>query len=158
MTACCECKTCSTIDKVGDKSWDCWAPEAGCGHWSPVLTTFQVLQDKTHSISMKPELWSAHRLVMISVCPVIISRILNCKFKSLTHRAWGLFPTGTPDVLCYCASLCCLSRTLVKTYFGDVSSAVSISLVMLASWKYGEGNGTPLQYSCLENPMDGGAW
>ena len=21
-----------------------------------------------------------------------------------------------------------------------------------------EGNGTPLQYSCLENPMDGGAW
>ena len=29
-------------------------------------------------------------------------------------------------------------------------------------WKhyipYGEGNGTPLQYSCLENPMEGGAW
>ena len=23
---------------------------------------------------------------------------------------------------------------------------------------YGEGNGAPLQYSCLENPMDGGAW
>ena len=22
----------------------------------------------------------------------------------------------------------------------------------------GEGNATPLQYSCLENPMDGGAW
>ena len=22
----------------------------------------------------------------------------------------------------------------------------------------GEGNGTPLQYSCLENPMDGGGW
>ena len=22
----------------------------------------------------------------------------------------------------------------------------------------GEGNGTPLQYSCLENPMDGGDW
>ena len=22
----------------------------------------------------------------------------------------------------------------------------------------GEGNGKPLQYSCLENPMDGGAW
>ena len=22
----------------------------------------------------------------------------------------------------------------------------------------GEGNGTPLQYSCLDNPMDGGAW
>ena len=23
---------------------------------------------------------------------------------------------------------------------------------------YGEGDGTPLQYSCLENPMDGEAW
>ena len=23
---------------------------------------------------------------------------------------------------------------------------------------HGEGNGTPFQYSCLENPMDGGAW
>ena len=22
----------------------------------------------------------------------------------------------------------------------------------------GEGNGTPFQYSCLDNPMDGGAW
>jgi len=22
----------------------------------------------------------------------------------------------------------------------------------------GEGNGTQLQYSCLENPMEGGAW
>ena len=23
---------------------------------------------------------------------------------------------------------------------------------------FGEGDGIPLQYSCLENPMDGGAW
>ena len=30
-------------------------------------------------------------------------------------------------------------------------------LVVLAAL-VGEGNGTPLQYSCLENPMDGGAW
>ena len=24
--------------------------------------------------------------------------------------------------------------------------------------EFGEGNGIPLQYSCLENPMEGGAW
>jgi len=29
---------------------------------------------------------------------------------------------------------------------------------MRSHFRYGEGNGTPLQYSCLENPMDGGAW
>ena len=28
-----------------------------------------------------------------------------------------------------------------------------------SSWSVeGYGKGTPLQYSCLENPMDGGAW
>ena len=26
------------------------------------------------------------------------------------------------------------------------------------TYNFGEGNGNPLQYSCLENPMDGGAW
>ena len=30
---------------------------------------------------------------------------------------------------------------------------------MLGSGRYsGEGNSNPLQYSCLENPMDRGAW
>ena len=28
----------------------------------------------------------------------------------------------------------------------------------VCSASLGEGNGNPLQYSCLENPMDGGAW
>ena len=31
-------------------------------------------------------------------------------------------------------------------------------LFKLSRPQFGEGNGTPLQYSCLENPMDGGAW
>ena len=29
---------------------------------------------------------------------------------------------------------------------------------LFARTTLGEGNGTPLQHSCLENPMDGGAW
>ena len=29
---------------------------------------------------------------------------------------------------------------------------------LFLGFKETEGNGTPLQYSCLENPMDGGAW
>ena len=31
-------------------------------------------------------------------------------------------------------------------------------LTLLLKKKNGEGNGNPLQYSCLENPMDGEAW
>ena len=30
--------------------------------------------------------------------------------------------------------------------------------ISITSDMQGEGNGIPLQYSCLENPMEGGAW
>ena len=33
-----------------------------------------------------------------------------------------------------------------------------LSILVSISVYIGEGNGTPLQDSCLENPMDGGAW
>jgi len=36
-----------------------------------------------------------------------------------------------------------------------VTSWIGLKGTMLSE---GEGNGTPLQHSCLENPMDGGAW
>ena len=35
---------------------------------------------------------------------------------------------------------------------------VNFSHLTLTTLLDGEGNGTPLQYSCLENPMEGGAW
>ena len=35
---------------------------------------------------------------------------------------------------------------------------LSFCLFILFMGFSGEGNGTPLQYSCLEYPMDGGAW
>ena len=43
----------------------------------------------------------------------------------------------------------------IGTFFGKV---MSLLLNMLSRFVIGEGTGTPLQYSCLENPMDGGAW
>ena len=33
-----------------------------------------------------------------------------------------------------------------------------VLIACIAFSKHSEGNGNPLQYSCLENPMDGGAW
>ena len=38
------------------------------------------------------------------------------------------------------------------------SRALSQVRIRATNVRHGEGNGTPLQYSCLENPMDGGAW
>ena len=37
-------------------------------------------------------------------------------------------------------------------------SAGAVSLIPGSGRFPGEGNGNPLQYSCLENPMDKGAW
>ena len=43
---------------------------------------------------------------------------------------------------------------------GKVSTcnAVDLGLIPGLGRSPGEGNGNPLQYSCLENPMNGGAW
>ena len=46
-------------------------------------------------------------------------------------------------------------RLLIK--FGTDRSFLNLIKVIYEK-PSGEGNGTPLQYSCLENPMDGGAW
>ena len=50
-------------------------------------------------------------------------------------------------------STCRLQKTTVPlANQGDMDS--------IPEWgrSYGEGNGNPLQYSCLENPMHRGAW
>ena len=55
--------------------------------------------------------------------------------------------------------LCLLGASLVaqrvkclRDFVGDLDSIPGLGT------SPGEGNGNPLQYSCLENPMDGGAW
>ena len=42
-----------------------------------------------------------------------------------------------------------MSHAILLELISDMGSS--------SSW-YGEGNSTPLHYSCLENPMDRGAW
>ena len=41
---------------------------------------------------------------------------------------------------------------------GETMETVTDFIFVGSKITVGEGNGTPLQYSCLENPMDGGAW
>ena len=40
----------------------------------------------------------------------------------------------------------------------ELEFPVLFSRFSLVTYFIGGGNGNPLQYSCLENPMDGGAW
>ena len=49
-------------------------------------------------------------------------------------------------------------KTIVLTIQTFVYKVTSLLFNMLSRLIIGEGNGNPLQYSCLENSMDGGAW
>ena len=57
-----------------------------------------------------------------------------------------------------------LSSTLVMGFPGGSDSKESacnagdLELIPGSGRSPGEGNGNPLQYSCLKNPMDRGAW
>ena len=48
-----------------------------------------------------------------------------------------------------------VAQTEVKV---SASNAGDLGLIPGSGRSPGEGNGNPLQYSCLENPMDGEAW
>ena len=47
-----------------------------------------------------------------------------------------------------------VASSLAFSLYSNTNLSIKLSLITF----FGEGNGTPLQYSCLENPMDGGAW
>ena len=77
---------------------------------------------------------------------------------------------GIPDHLtCLLRNLHAGQETTVRTGHGttnrfQIGKGVCPGYILLpclfnlyAEYIIGEGNGTPLQYSCLENPMDGGA-
>ena len=57
------------------------------------------------------------------------------------------------------------NKTLKASYTGPTTKVWQSSLTSVQQARLetiatllGEGNGNPLQYSCLENPMDGGDW
>ena len=71
-----------------------------------------------------------------SVCGILQARILE----------WATMPSSATNNILEAAPL--------KGFKALLTLCNNISHRLF----FGEGNGTPLQYSCLENPMDGGAW
>ena len=49
-----------------------------------------------------------------------------------------------------------LERMIEKGHNFEIPKKIMDSVRIINGCR--EGNGTPLQYSCLENPMNGGAW
>ena len=74
------------------------------------------------------------------------------QFKSINSLALSL-PYGTT-----LTSVMTTGKTIALTIQTFVSKVMSLSFNMLPRFVIGEGNGNPLQYYYLENPMGGGAW
>ena len=51
-----------------------------------------------------------------------------------------------------------LDRMLKSRHITLLKKVCIIKAMVFPVVRYAEGYGTPHQYSCLENPMDGGAW
>ena len=94
-------------------------------------------------------------------------------FDCMDHNnLWKILKEmGIPDHLsCLLRNLYAGQEATVRTEHGTTGwfqigkgicqgCTLSLSLFNLyVEYIIREGNGTPLQYSCLENPMDGGAW
>ena len=87
----------------------------------------------TTIISMYMSYTHIHRFEYKHIC---------CKFSE------GWLPTQ---------GLIVLLMLLIKEYLKFSSFMMTLNQSQ-GNVKFGEGNGNPLQYSCLENPMDRGAW
>ena len=48
------------------------------------------------------------------------------------------------------------NQTLKSVCQAEIPDQEVVRVILVTTC--GEGNGTPLRYSCLENPMDRGAW
>ena len=75
----------------------------------------------------------------------------SCPVNSM-HRE--VQPTGLPRVRLYCVT----EYTVVKNPPANAGDIRDIGSVPGWGRSSGGRNGNPLQYSCLENPMDRGAW
>ena len=51
-----------------------------------------------------------------------------------------------------------LTEAYTITHSPNIQTYFLLTVCYILCPYIGEGNGNSLQYSCLENPMDGGAW
>ena len=72
--------------------------------------------------------------------------------SSLTTRPTGCQPWGISH------EIRAPQVPVVMLYILEHAVLLFTHLIPRAFLSLGEGNGNPFQYSCLENPMDGGAW
>ena len=96
----------------------------------------------------------AHKTEAIDSISFISAYLFSLPTPNTTihHQLLGLLQQ--PPYLSPCLHFHFYKCILLKKSFQKRKS----NYFTLAKPMYGGGDGSPLQYSCLENPMDGGAW
>ena len=80
---------------------------------------------------------------------------LTCAYRTRGPWPSGYIVTRTRSAVRHPG--CCI--TTHSQHVGQKGLTTTVLPNLLSPYRVpGEGNGTPLQYSCLENAMDGGAW
>ena len=75
-------------------------------------------------------------------------------YSPLGHKGWDT-TEATNTTYWLASQVALVVKNPPANAAGDVRDSGSVPRLGWASW---ERNGNPLQYSCLENPMDRGAW
>ena len=108
------------------------------------------------SCAFWPSVCLRWKVSVLIVCPFFdwdIFLILNCVNCLCISESNPLSATLFANIFPYSAGC------LFSIVYGVLCCTKSFKLNQVPLvYLFGEGNGTPLQYSCLENPMDGGAW
>ena len=91
-------------------------------------------------------------------CPTL-SDLMDCSLPGSSIH--GIFQAGVLEwgAIAFSNNTCQTDNTfdLILFYCRDAARVSGRNQPLVYMYP-GEGNGTPLQYFCLENPMDGGAW
>ena len=82
----------------------------------------------------------------------LVGKVMALLFNMLSRLVIAFLPRSKYLLISWLQSL---STVILEPR--KIKSA-TVSIFFPSVCPDGEGNGNPLQYSCLENPMDGGAW
>ena len=105
----------------------------------------------------RDETWKGTNLVLSSISTGLFVPSLLCVCSTLLSFSLSLLvscvlsPHGSLSPFCWASPVPQMVKNLLAIV-GYLDSILSLGR------SPGEGHGNPLQYSCLENPMDGGAW
>ena len=78
--------------------------------------------------------------------------------RTIEYLVWNMLKAGTQFYIKFCGVYLLMVILIPGSVVKNLPKAGDADSIPGSGRSPGEGNGNPLQYSCLGNPMDRGAW